>query len=135
MQQLNRTENIYIVFLDAEMASRSCKHSADSFCYICGEFIKMQAKKYSIGTSVKMCEAYKAYFGVQVEDQDKPWAPHYSCENCKKRTLEGWFQGERRPMKFAIPRIWREPTDHSTNCYFCMADPSKWQECSSSVVS
>ncbi|XP_061429010.1 uncharacterized protein LOC133355651 [Lethenteron reissneri] len=28
-------------------------------------------------------------------------------------------------MKFAIPRIWREPTDHSSNCYFCMVDPSK----------
>ncbi|XP_058883872.1 uncharacterized protein LOC131737639 [Acipenser ruthenus] len=28
-------------------------------------------------------------------------------------------------MKFAIPRIWQEPTDHSSNCYFCMVDPSK----------
>ncbi|XP_076352880.1 uncharacterized protein LOC143248412 [Tachypleus tridentatus] len=31
----------------------------------------------------------------------------------------------KRAMKFAIPRIWREPTDHSSNCYFCMVDPSK----------
>lgn len=77
-----------------------------------------------MSTSVRMCEAYKAYFKVQVGDQDKSWAPHYSCENCK-RTLEGWFRGEKRSMKFAIPRIWREPTDHSTNCYFCMVDPSK----------
>jgi len=28
-------------------------------------------------------------------------------------------------MKFAIPRIWQEPTDHSSNCYFCMVDPSR----------
>ncbi|XP_073493971.1 uncharacterized protein [Phyllobates terribilis] len=28
-------------------------------------------------------------------------------------------------MKFAIPRIWRQPTDHSGNCYFCMVDPAK----------
>ncbi|XP_076367914.1 uncharacterized protein LOC143255711 isoform X2 [Tachypleus tridentatus] len=28
-------------------------------------------------------------------------------------------------MKFAISRIWREPTDHLSNCYFCMVDPSK----------
>ncbi len=28
-------------------------------------------------------------------------------------------------MKFVIPRIWREPTDHSTDCFFCMVDPSK----------
>jgi hypothetical protein len=36
-----------------------------------------------------------------------------------------WLRGEKRNMKFAIPRIWREPTDHSSNCYFCMVDPSK----------
>lgn len=28
-------------------------------------------------------------------------------------------------MKFAVPRLWREPTDHSSNCYFCMVDPFK----------
>lgn len=28
-------------------------------------------------------------------------------------------------MNFSVPRIWREPTDHSTNCYFCTMDPSK----------
>ena len=28
-------------------------------------------------------------------------------------------------MKFGIPRICREPTDHSTNCYFCMVNPCK----------
>ena len=37
----------------------------------------------------------------------------------------GWYRGEKRAMKFAIPRIWREPTDHSSNCYFCLVDPSK----------
>ncbi|KAL6459437.1 hypothetical protein MHYP_G00329090 [Metynnis hypsauchen] len=61
---------------------------------------------------------------MPVGDQDKPWAPHFTCEHCKK-TLEGWYRGEKRAMHFAIPRIWREPTDHSTNCYFCMVDPSK----------
>ena len=28
-------------------------------------------------------------------------------------------------MKFTISRIWREPTNHTNDCYFCMVDPSK----------
>lgn len=28
-------------------------------------------------------------------------------------------------MKFIIPIIWREPTDHPTNCYFCIVGPFK----------
>ena len=30
-------------------------------------------------------------------------------------------------MKFAVPRIWLEPTNHSSNCYFCLVDPSTHQ--------
>ncbi|KAM5164259.1 uncharacterized protein ACMZJ9_006770 [Mantella aurantiaca] len=106
------------------MASRGCLRSADAFCYVCGHFIKTRARKYSVKACRKMCEAYKAYFGMPVGDQDKSWAPHVTCEYCKK-TLEGWYRGEKRAMKFAIPRIWREPTDHSNNCYFCMVEPTK----------
>ncbi|KAM5145528.1 uncharacterized protein ACMZJ9_012878 [Mantella aurantiaca] len=106
------------------MASRGCLRSADAFCYVCGHFIKTRARKYSVKACQKMCEAYKAYFGMPVGDQDKSWAPHVTCEYCKK-TLEGWYRGEKRAMKFAIPRIWREPTDHSNNCYFCMVEPTK----------
>ncbi|KAM5148072.1 uncharacterized protein ACMZJ9_011728 [Mantella aurantiaca] len=112
-----------------QMASRGCLRSADAFCYVCGHFIKTRARKYSVKACRKMCEAYKAYFGMPVGDQDKSWAPHVTCEYCKK-TLEGklnncWYRGEKRAMKFAIPRIWREPTDHSNNCYFCMVEPTK----------
>ncbi|XP_037400093.1 uncharacterized protein LOC119264997 isoform X2 [Pygocentrus nattereri] len=97
------------------MASRGCIHPADAFCYVCGHFTKTRVKKYSVEASAKMCEAYKAYFGMPVGDQDKPWAPHFTC----------WYRGEKRAMHFAVPRIWREPTDQSTNCYFCIVDPSK----------
>ncbi|XP_061411223.1 protein LMBR1L-like isoform X2 [Lethenteron reissneri] len=65
------------------MASRGCKHPADAFCYVCGQFIKARAKEYSVEASAKMGEAYKAYFGMPVGDQDKPWAPHFTCEQCK----------------------------------------------------
>ncbi|GBP73239.1 hypothetical protein EVAR_55005_1 [Eumeta japonica] len=28
-------------------------------------------------------------------------------------------------MKFAVPRIWREPTNHINDCYFCVDNPRK----------
>ncbi|XP_076321172.1 uncharacterized protein LOC143230837 isoform X2 [Tachypleus tridentatus] len=79
------------------MASRSCKYSSDAFCCVCGQFIKTRAKKYSVIASANTCEAYKAYFDMPVRDQDKPWAPRFTYENCKK-TLEGWYRGEKRAM-------------------------------------
>ncbi|XP_076327901.1 uncharacterized protein LOC143234422 [Tachypleus tridentatus] len=85
---------------------------------------RQELKRYTVTASAKMCEAYKAYFSMPVGDQDKPWAPHFTCEYCKK-SLEGWYRGEKRAVKFTIPRIWCKPTDHSNNCYFCMVNPSK----------
>jgi len=70
------------------MATRGCKRSADSFCYICGYFIRVRAKKHAIKEPSKIHEAYKAYFGMSIGDQDKTWAPHVTCEHCTK-TLEG----------------------------------------------
>ena len=54
----------------------------------CGEIIKIRAKKYIIKNYVIMCEAYMAYFGVAIEDQDKTLVPHFTCEKCTN-TLEG----------------------------------------------
>ena len=70
------------------MESRGCLHPEDAFCYVCGQFIKTRVRKYSVKACHKMCKAYKAYFGMPVGDQDKSWAPHFTCEYCKK-TLEG----------------------------------------------
>ena len=38
------------------------------------------------------------------------------------------MRGSRKCMPFAIPRIWREPTNHCDNCYFCVVDISKYKK-------
>ncbi|GBP70103.1 Tigger transposable element-derived protein 4 [Eumeta japonica] len=42
-----------------------------------------------------------------------------------KSVNQAWYRGEKKSMKFAVPRIWREPTDHIHDCYFCVVNPSK----------
>ncbi|GBP54408.1 hypothetical protein EVAR_29484_1 [Eumeta japonica] len=37
---------------------------------------------------------------------------------------------EKKSMKFAVPRIWREPTDHIHDCYFCVVNPIPHSEIS-----
>lgn len=110
----------------ASAKKRSCKTSPDSFCYVCGEYIGPKQVKHNIIFGSKLCQAYDAYFGVKVGDQDKTWAPHVCCGSCRSN-LEGWFRGTRSAMPFAIPRIWREPQNHYDDCYFCLVDLSKFK--------
>lgn len=115
----------------------SVKYDADAFCHICGIFIKVRDIKFYLNACEKLCEAYETYFNCPVRNLDKPWAPHVACNNCKRYLegkqflvnkkyvylykymfiiclflslfISGWYRGEKRSMKFAVPRIWREP--------------------------
>lgn len=109
------------------MSSRSCKLCSDSFCYVCGYYIGPNQAKHKIVSGTKFFIAYHAYFGMAMGDQDKSWAPHYTCGSCRS-TLEGWLRGTRKSMPFAIPRIWREPTNHHDDCYFCMVNISNYKK-------
>ena len=98
-------------------ARRSCKNKPNVFCYICGEYTIASNRKPV--TSFIM-RAYHAYFGIKLADQDKAWAPHMVCKTCTE-TLHGWTNGK-RSLNFGIPMVWREPTNHDTDCYFCAVD-------------
>ena len=102
------------------MSHRKCKNPADIFCYVCGQFT---VKKYIRNITPAIEEAYYLYFNCKLGHQDKPWAPHIVCDTCAS-TLLGWMRGscKFKSMPFGIPMIWREPRDHSSDCYFCMTN-------------
>ncbi|XP_073533089.1 uncharacterized protein [Phyllobates terribilis] len=104
---------------DSADIPRSCINKADSFCYICGEVI-FASQRRNMTTMIR--KAYNLYFGCRIGDQDKSWAPHICCNTCASH-LTQWLHGKRQSMPFAVPMIWREPTNHTTNCYFCMVPP------------
>ena len=106
---------------------RFCKISSDCFCYVCGYYINPRQVKHKTIPETKFFKSYEAYFGMKMGNQDKSWAPQFCCGSCRS-TLEGWMRGSRKCMPFAIPRIWREPTNHHDNCYFCMVDISKYKK-------
>ena len=90
-------------------------NSADNFCYICGEFTVSSQKRVC---TTRIRKAYHQYFGCKVGDQEKPWAPYICCNSCVT-ALNEWLKKKRKAMPFAVPMIWREPTDHVNDYYFC----------------
>ena len=104
--------------LNMKSSRRHCKNNPDNFCYICGEYI-FSGNGVPISNFLKM--AYFSYFKMKLGDQDKKWAPHKSCINCNKY-LRLWTQGKKKSLKFGIPMVWREQTNHIDDCYFCMTN-------------
>jgi len=100
------------------MKNRICKNSADSFCYICREFI---IKKHQRNITKFVKGVYLAYFVTIIRDQDKSWALHKVCYICVE-DLRKWSKKEKTAFRFAIPMIWREAINHCYDCYFCSVD-------------
>ena len=37
--------------------------------------------------------------------------------------LSQWLNGKRHAIPFVVPMVWREPSNHATDCYFCTVLP------------
>jgi hypothetical protein len=37
--------------------------------------------------------------------------------------LGGWINSKGMAMPFAVPVVWREPSNHSSDCNFCLTPP------------
>ena len=44
------------------------------------------------------------------------------CKLCATR-LGGWINRKGMAMHFAVPMVWRKPSNHSSDCYFCLTPP------------
>jgi hypothetical protein len=98
------------------MASyHNCVNNPDVFCYICGNFV-VKKQRQTITPFVE--DAYAAYFGFTIGNQDKNWVPHTVCRTCVEG-LRLWKHGKKNAMPFAIPMIWRKAKNHINDCYFC----------------
>ena len=82
----------------------------------------MSLQKHVLTTRTR--KAYHQYFDCKVRDQEKPWAPHICCNSCVTALYE-WLKKKRKAMPFAVPMIWREPTNQVNDCYFCLTPSIK----------
>ena len=97
--------------------SRNSINSADNICYICGEVTFTRLRKVIAAIVKKACHLY---FGCKIGDQDKSCDPHICC---RTTILSQWLNDERHKMPFVFPMVWREPSNHTTDCYFYMVPP------------
>lgn len=100
------------------MPKKTCKVSADRFCYVCGQYIVGQKGK---NITFAMQNAYMHYFGFSVSGTEKPWVPNVFCNACRIK-LYRWSLGVKTYFPFSSPMLWREPQDHTTDCYFCLSN-------------
>ena len=110
---------MFSFFLFFLQMPRKCVNAADNFCYICGK-ITFASQKRIITALVR--KAYHLYFGCKIGDQDRSWAPHICCNTCATNLWQ-WSSRKRKYMPLAVPMVWKEPTDHNSNWYFCMTPP------------
>ena len=78
--------------------------------------VSLRKKKDGRKITPFVTNAYYAYFGVKMGDQDKSWAPHKVCRACMS-TFSLWMKGKKY-LSFGVPMVWREPQNHLSDCYF-----------------
>lgn len=107
------------------MSSRlPCKATINKFCYICGHYEPSKTRRL-ITDSIKI--KYSDYFKIPMQNLDKPWLPQSICNSCRIMLI---YRGKRDIKTKVIlePAVWREPTNHSDDCYFCACNITGFNE-------
>jgi hypothetical protein len=118
-----QSKNLTLLCHLASTMSRKCLNDPNSICYICAEFTS-KAQRRPLSETIRTY--YKWYFGFSINDEGKSWVPHICCVTCACN-LTQWIRGDRESMPFRYPAMWREPTNHNNDCYFCSATDQRHQ--------
>lgn len=59
---------------------QSCKHDANKFCFVCGDFFHYKFKGHVMSDKLK--EAYRMAFERNVENLEQAWVPSRICSSC-----------------------------------------------------
>ena len=82
------------------------------------KYLRKDMKKPRTMTEV-LAGAYQKYFGFPPGMSDKPWVPNLMCSSCFA-ILGVIASGREKYFALGSPMLWREPTHHAADCYFCL---------------
>ena len=102
---------------DMDETRRFCNNKPGVFCYISSKYTVVL--KRNPVTSVIKC-AYHIHFGMKLGDQDGAWLPHGMQDI--HRYLRCWTTVKKSCLEFGISCVWKEPTYHGIDSYFCTVD-------------
>lgn len=97
------------------MSRNTCRNNPNYFCNICGKYT---VKKIRLDVSDYVKQVYFENFGFSFDTRNKPWVPNVVCKPYIE-ALRLWENQKRPHFKYQTPMIWREPTNHDNDCYFC----------------
>ena len=81
-------------------------------------FVHNLLQKNTGKTSEFIKKSYLAYFGIRIDDQERPWAPYKVCIVCYTN-LHEWSL-KKISLSFGFFMIKRETTNHLDDSYFCI---------------
>lgn len=93
-----------------------CKYR-DTFCAVCGQYTFKRCRRNCTST-VK--EYYEKCFGNANETFDNIWTPQVICTSCFSH-ISDYAKGVKKAKHFRVPTIWQKPSNHETDCFFCLS--------------
>lgn len=93
-----------------------CKSNKNGFCLVCAKYTMVKDRQ-SLTRNLE--EAYEKHYNIPLVKA--AWVPNTICATCAQ-ALRNVEKGTRKSLTFEVPMLWREPTDHPLDCYFCLSD-------------